>query len=553
LASHLAVLFLLGIIFLVPNTFLKVKGANVSGMIDTNTTWDLDGSPYIVTGNVTVAEGATLTIEPGVRIRFDDHHGIYVEGSLHIRGTESNRINMTSNKMIPEYGDWRGIFINSTGYAEIRHTDISYGGSIRFDSSNNIFVNNSLSNSLRIYIGRGYSNVVTGNDISYNKEGICICGWWGSSSNYIANNTISYNDGYGIIIDSSKNEVIHNTILSNNEGGIVFGGWAPRNKIIRNNILLNKGIGIFLFSKWNNLHHNNIIDNTIQVIDLATRNFWNGNYWSDYSPECQDLYNGSTPQVTGLPDGFCDYPYDVNVTGTDFYPLKKPVDLTPPTITNLLPIDTIINYSSPLISVDYEDFAGVNASSIILTVDGIDVSTSAIKTMSRVSYAPTIPFTDGVHNVYIEVKDNIGNVASTTWSFTVDTTSPIISNLHPFEDSIINNSKPIISLNYSDSSGIDVNSVLIEVDGLDVTSLSNVTPTGVTYAPISVLQDGSHRIRVEVSDIAGNIAKKSWNFYIDTIPTPSLERSQWGSLVLVILIVILLVCFFINIYKRKSE
>jgi hypothetical protein len=33
--------------------------------------WTLVGSPYIVVGEVTVPAGQTLTIEPGVQVRFD--------------------------------------------------------------------------------------------------------------------------------------------------------------------------------------------------------------------------------------------------------------------------------------------------------------------------------------------------------------------------------------------------------------------------------------------------------------------------------------------------
>ena len=36
----------------------------------TNTTWTVANSPYVLDGNVTVAAGVTLTIDPGVIVKF---------------------------------------------------------------------------------------------------------------------------------------------------------------------------------------------------------------------------------------------------------------------------------------------------------------------------------------------------------------------------------------------------------------------------------------------------------------------------------------------------
>jgi len=44
---------------------------NVSGLISTNTTWDPNGSPYIIIDNVAIMDGVTLTISPGTNIIFN--------------------------------------------------------------------------------------------------------------------------------------------------------------------------------------------------------------------------------------------------------------------------------------------------------------------------------------------------------------------------------------------------------------------------------------------------------------------------------------------------
>ncbi|MEE4356918.1 MAG: hypothetical protein V2I97_10640, partial [Desulfococcaceae bacterium] len=59
---------------------------NVSGSISADTRWNLSGSPYIVTGDVTVEAGMTLTIDPGVQVKFDSGFSLIVYGILNAVG-----------------------------------------------------------------------------------------------------------------------------------------------------------------------------------------------------------------------------------------------------------------------------------------------------------------------------------------------------------------------------------------------------------------------------------------------------------------------------------
>jgi len=72
--SFSKVLMFFGVIISVALINGSARATDVSGVINTNTLWNLDGSPYIVTGGVLVESGATLTIEAGVEVRFDGYY-----------------------------------------------------------------------------------------------------------------------------------------------------------------------------------------------------------------------------------------------------------------------------------------------------------------------------------------------------------------------------------------------------------------------------------------------------------------------------------------------
>ena len=92
-----------------------------SGFIMSNTTWTKANSPYFLTGDVIVPDSVTLTIEPGVNVRFkaksDDMSSgedpnrieIRVSGSLKANGNATDSVYFISNAQNPSAGDWYGI------------------------------------------------------------------------------------------------------------------------------------------------------------------------------------------------------------------------------------------------------------------------------------------------------------------------------------------------------------------------------------------------------------------------------------------------------------
>ena len=71
--------------------------ANVSGAIAGNQTLTAAGGPYLVTGNVTIGNGATLTLQPGTTLYLNSGVSINVSGTgrLLAEGTEGQRIRFT--------------------------------------------------------------------------------------------------------------------------------------------------------------------------------------------------------------------------------------------------------------------------------------------------------------------------------------------------------------------------------------------------------------------------------------------------------------------------
>lgn len=108
-----------------------VHATDVGGLIDTNTTWNLAGSPYIVRSNIGVTEGVKLTIDQGVVIKFTPNTGLVIGGELRAIGTEDNMIFFTSLNDNPSPGDWDGIHFTPTCIdAEFDHKDNYINGTI---------------------------------------------------------------------------------------------------------------------------------------------------------------------------------------------------------------------------------------------------------------------------------------------------------------------------------------------------------------------------------------------------------------------------------------
>ncbi|XP_078343101.1 uncharacterized protein LOC144628871 isoform X1 [Oculina patagonica] len=70
----------------------RVESASLGGDITVDTTLTLNGSAYVVSQDLVVAENATLTIQPGVKLHFKAGVALQVKGSLQAKGNSHGRI-----------------------------------------------------------------------------------------------------------------------------------------------------------------------------------------------------------------------------------------------------------------------------------------------------------------------------------------------------------------------------------------------------------------------------------------------------------------------------
>ena len=233
-------LFILLSVFLISLVSSELVFAlNHSGSITQNEIWAEAENPHIITGLTTVSGNATLTIEPGVEVRFSPEAinsrliigSSTSQGRLIAIGTETQKITFTSNSTSPQPGDWKNIYFYSTAADDsiIENAIIEYGGSstqgsLYISESNptirNCTVRYSSVSGISLYLSTAViSNCIIEENALYGVE----CDGF---SGVLDGNLFVSNGSYPIYlyIRQSPNPVVNvpNTFVSNNPNQIYF-------------------------------------------------------------------------------------------------------------------------------------------------------------------------------------------------------------------------------------------------------------------------------------------------------------------------------------------
>jgi len=235
--------------------------------------------------NITIPEGDTLIIQPGVTVRFMGNFAFEIQGTLLAAGSVGDSIVFTSGQPVPALSDWQylhfygsassgsilaytkveyannGIYCESNAAPLIANCQIlnnnSYGIFCNY-SSPTIQNNTCYNNNYGIYCYNGSSPNIQYNTCNKNSIGIyCIY----SSSPNILNNTCNNNNYYGIYSESSS-PTIQNNICNNNYMGIHCYFSSPT---VQSNIINNNTIGIDCDTSSPTIQNNTCNDNEIGI------------------------------------------------------------------------------------------------------------------------------------------------------------------------------------------------------------------------------------------------------------------------------------------------
>ncbi|MDR6842167.1 hypothetical protein, partial [Pseudoxanthomonas sacheonensis] len=148
----------------------------VQGAIAVDTQWTVDSAPYVLTGDVVVQGGATLTISPGVVVYMAQGSGLRIQsGSVRANGTSASPVRVLSDKVRlgqpATPGDWnQWVFTTGTVNTRLDYVSFAHGRGLVVNGSapvfNHLKIENQLGPAVEIDLAASPSGV--GNSASGN-------------------------------------------------------------------------------------------------------------------------------------------------------------------------------------------------------------------------------------------------------------------------------------------------------------------------------------------------------------------------------------------------
>ncbi len=286
--------------------------------------WNMAGSPYLIETDIFIPGGSTLTIDPGVEVRFAGHYQVYASGALKAIGTASAPITFHaadttgwSNDHVPN-GGWKGMYFrmfSDTGsvleYCNI--SDCKYGGDTAISTSTGTIT---AYKDLRlshcdIFHNQATSAVSAGSVIKVSLyEGQLVINDCKVHDNLSTWSTIDQENGGTMTVSFTGNQVYNNTssypVWFVNLNGNIEGNDLHHNHSSGSGGTLTIQYNCILTVKGNKIHHNTA-ERAAAIVALSSVVDLNSNLICN---------NYSSVATCGLVDGGAAMQISSNFTGT---------------------------------------------------------------------------------------------------------------------------------------------------------------------------------------------------------------------------------------------
>lgn len=207
--------------------FATSAQTTVNGTISVNTTWNLAGSPYTVSSNITVANGVTLTIEQDVVVKFDNNIGMVINGIVNATGAT-----FTASSTSPTPGIISTIrTTGASASANFTNSQFLYFQSIMAEAGSTTFTNCTFSNfsSYGIESFNSANLTISGGSIATmgTSGDYAMLRLYDNSVNAVSNFTITGSDNsYEVIADEACELSLNNVTIQTSTGDALWLGTS---------------------------------------------------------------------------------------------------------------------------------------------------------------------------------------------------------------------------------------------------------------------------------------------------------------------------------------
>jgi len=534
------ILFLLFVLYLFigdfdSRTVVASASTDVSGIIREDTVWTKENSPYNLVGDIQIANGVTLKIEPGTVIN-GNNKKIYDLGILEMIGDSNSRIKINNTHIVPANNDYSKKFLIHIEYADLTSGSLYAPGSGAIYGSLILKDSKVMNASGYMYIWYPKSNVYIERNVFMNSRKISV-GTSGNTKVYIRNNVFYNSLDHAIenwaSYDSSETIVEHNSFLGFGNKLVLPNGYSNAKMTAVNNYwgtVDETSIGQRILDKNDDLRAGSVIefkpylsepDSNTPIIDVT----------APEKPRVNEITEKSS-FITGTAEERSTVSFFLQlnnqnyslgkITADDYGNFKFPINpLAPNSVISVAAADDWSN-SSESTYVTVKDvtapvLSGVTDTTIeagqsfdpkrnVTAMDKVDGDvTNSIAITGAVNTNKV-----GVYSLIYSVKDRSGNESKLLRHITVkDTIKPVISSINEITDQSTEASgytEPYINVEIFDAAGMLLGKRQSGINGYFSIPINRLKTNQLVY--------------LRATDQAGNIGDKVATVVFDrTAPT----------------------------------